>query len=81
MTDREHLAFDEAQESIKAAVLAVQAFYEAMSDHPLTPVKSRGRARVENVLLQLWMSLDALEDASKFLAAARVRFAEQQQKD
>lgn len=70
MTEREHLDFDAAQESIKAAVLAVQAFYEAMPDHPQAAAKNR-----------VAMALDSLETAADQLAAARVRFAEQQKQD
>lgn len=66
MTDQQHLDFDAAQESIKAAVLAVQAFYERFPDSPRAAAKNR-----------VAMALDSLETAADQLAAARVRFAEQ----
>ena len=70
MIEAQHEEWDYVQEYVKAAILAVQAFYEAMPDHPQAAAKNR-----------VAMALDSLETAADQLAAARVRFAEQQKQD
>lgn len=64
MTEREHLAWDAEQEAVRAAIQSVQAFYEAMPDHPNASAKNR-----------VAMALDSLETAADQLAAARTRYA------
>lgn len=65
MTDREHLAFDEAQQAVQLAVQAVAEFYARFPDTPAAAAKNR-----------VAMALDSLETAADQLAAARQRFAQ-----
>lgn len=65
MTEAQHEEWDYVQEYVKAAILAVQAHYEAMPD----VVKAAAKNRVA-------MALDSLEDAADYLAAARQRYAQ-----
>lgn len=68
MTDEAHLAWDNEQEAIRAAIVSLTAFYERMPDAVQAAAKNR-----------VAMALDSLETAADQLAAARVRFAEQQE--
>ena len=67
MTERDHLNWDAAQESIKAAVAELDRLYASIPDTPAAAAKNR-----------VAMALDSLETAADQLAAARQRFAEQQ---
>lgn len=68
MTERDHLNWDAAQESIKAAVAELCLLYTTIPDVPAAAAKNR-----------VAMALDSLETAADQLAAARQRFAEQQE--
>ncbi len=68
MTDEAHLAWDNEQEAIRAAIVSLTAFYEAMPDAVQAAAKNR-----------VAMALDSLETAADQLAAARTRYAQAMQ--
>lgn len=68
MTDESHLAWDNEQEAIRAAIVSLTAFYERMPDAVQAAAKNR-----------VAMALDSLETAADQLAAARTRYAQAMQ--
>lgn len=68
MSEADHLGWDAAQEAVKAAVAELCLLYTTMPDVPAAAAKNR-----------VAMAMDSLETAADQLAAARVRFAEQQE--